>query len=419
MDQIKDILSNLVDIEESQINEQPYTDLSHLTKEQVTDLISRYYGTGRVKDLIAEFNLNVQPGKLYKLFPAQEHPNYLCPNCGTVMVTNAVSKTRHSSLTVNDLYCTYCGHVNNPSKLCHCDFCEDSRIAAEERRIEALQRVHEEKQKKLILIKESYNDSANDSRSFESLTFRQKVYLGSICKAMLVENYDCKKQIQPFIEEDRTHPLAPNNNLLKLMVSELVANDILIVSSYSPLDAFVDDIDFPNSYYINRVWYIVNLEFDKDLDETFNKILNPTYYDESCKDIAFNMWREIAKAECFNYLSFRLNAVGFDTEFGKKTNLIIEELLNHFGVSQIYAIIWKEVASASMSYLEKKYNRNHAKNIAINGLERYGEKALANGWELQRYSRSKDVPQSIYSEFFFNKVLKIAELGFDIPPTVL
>ena len=96
-----------------------------------------------------------------------------------------------------------------------------------------------------------------------------------------------------------------------------------------------------------------------------------------------------------------------------------EILLDDFSVSQIYGIIWKAVADASMLYLEKGITKKHAANSVIGACERYAERAKMNGWALTEYSRIRDLPQSALSSFFFNRVLGIGDMVFKVPPTTV
>lgn len=147
-------------------------------------------------------------------------------------------------------------------------------------------------------------------------------------------------------------------------------------------------------------------------------MLGNYYSSEINSSEALVLWKDIAKQECISYFEYQLSTVHFNTQFGKKTNIIIEKLLEYFSVSQVYALIWKEVASASKAYLEHRFSKNYAKNIAIHGVERYGERALENGWEIIKYSRNREVPQSILSLVLFNLVLLIYDDGFNEPPNI-
>ncbi|MDU2196703.1 MAG: hypothetical protein E7E26_13245 [Clostridiales bacterium] len=77
-----------------------------------------------------------------------------------------------------------------------------------------------------------------------------------------------------------------------------------------------------------------------------------------------------------------------------------------------------EIAPSKL-YLEKGISKKHAANSVIGACERYAERAKINGWDLTQYNRIKDLPQSVLSLFYFNRVLGIGEMGFRVPPTIV
>ncbi len=153
--------------------------------------------------------------------------------------------------------------------------------------------------------------------------------------------------------------------------------------------------------------------------DIFAEILNPTYYSKEDQEEALSLWNNIAIAECIEYLQYNLVRVGFDFSPGEKTYKTFEILLKDFSVSQIYGVIWKAIADASRLYLESGMSKKHAANTVIGSCERYAERAKNNHWDLTGYHRVKELPQSILSLFFFNRVLGIGEMGFKVPPTNL
>lgn len=64
-------------------------------------------------------------------------------------------------------------------------------------------------------------------------------------------------------------------------------------------------------------------------------------------------------------------------------------------------------------------SKKHAANTTIGLCQRYIERAKINGWKLTEYKKPKDLLQSELSRFFFNRVIKIGELGFTMQPTNL
>lgn len=93
-------------------------------------------------------------------------------------------------------------------------------------------------------------------------------------------------------------------------------------------------------------------------------------------------------------------------------------MLEHYSVSQIYGIIWRKVSDATRLYQEGGITKKHAANTVIGGCLSFGERARINNWDLRKYSRIKELPQTVISELFFNQVLHIGEMGFDMSPTL-
>jgi len=246
-------------------------------------------------------------------------------------------------------------------------------------------------------------------------SFEEKVFLGALCRALCKENLF---EIEPYIGSNTV--LAPTDDLCTLMYSQLSDAQAIAVSPSSSVDAFVFEAEnFPNTYYIYRATYYLNLVFPPNKQELFTEILNPTYYSVDDRDNAVQLWKDIAIAECLEYLKYQLSRVRFEFTPGDKTRATFEILLEDFSVSQIYGIIWKCVADASKLYLEKGLTKKHAANSVISACERYAQRAKINGWNLTEYSRIKELPQSVLSSFFFNRVLGIGEMGFKVPPTIV
>ncbi|WP_414732288.1 hypothetical protein [Acetobacterium carbinolicum] len=403
-------------------------DLSHLSKNQINELIQRYYKNENVKALLVEFDVHVPPGKLVKLFPPISHQDYPCPNCGTIQYSNQKPKTNKVPTNIYELFCLNCGHTNNPSVHCTCDYC----VALKKIKKERIEKERQDREKRIGKIREviesTFNINNNIPLDFDELCFTHKVYLSAICKALLVENYTSTRQIQPFELFTYIKPLSPSVQYTTLMYSELVKHRILIPSPTSDINAFVLEDqngnfnyldNFPYEFCLYKTWYIINVTCNEGFDSLMKKILLGNYYSSEINSSeALVLWKDIAKHECISYFEYQLSTVHFNTQFGKKTNIIIEKLLEYFSVSQVYALIWKEVASASKAYLEHRFSKNYAKNIAIHGVERYGERALENGWNIIKYSRNKEVPQSILSHVLFNLILLINDDGFNVPPNV-
>ena len=375
-------------------------DLSYLSDGDIQSLMSRYYNGESASKLIKEYNISTSPSNLYKLFPPEIFDNYTCEYCNGPLVADRPSKTmKNAPRYESELYCPICGHRPYCSN-CRCDNClEQKRLL---------------KIEQLRAIEETYSQPRNPI-DFSKLSFENKVFLGSLCRALLKENL---YEVLPFEKSEII--LAPTNELRKKIYSNLIHEQVLAVSPTSPVEAFdATDESFPNVFYIYKVTYYLNLLFPLHKQDLFTEILNPDYYSSAYAEDALTLWKEIAIAECVEYLQYQLGKVGFDFSPGDKTYKTFEIILNDFSVSQIYGIIWKSVADASKLYLEKGISKQHAANTAIGACQRYAERAKLNGWDLAQYNRIKDIPQSVLSTFYFNRVLGIGEMGFRVPPTIV
>lgn len=405
-----------------------HKNLSHLSKEKTNELIYRYYQNENVISLLEEFHINTPPSSLFKLFPPVLHQNYPCPNCGNLLSSPAQSKSRSLCVEISDLFCANCGHVNNKFKKCECDYCTNARKQAKED--SEKQRKAKEAERRSIreIIEKTYAVNNSTPYNFDELSFTHKVYLSAICKALLVENYSSTKHLHPIELFDQANPITPSDKYTQIILYKLCQNSILRPSPNSDLSAFAQedengDFSFPENFpyrvYSAKACFVINVTHKEGFDALIKKILLGDYYNsEENAEEALNLWKIIAKQECISYLEYQLSLIHFDTHFGKKTNIMFEKLLENFSVSQIYAFIWKEVASASKAYLEHRCSKTYAKNIAIHGVERYGNRAIENRWDIMKYTRDKNLPQSILSEVFFNLVLSIKDDGFNKAPSI-
>lgn len=378
-----------------------HQDLEHLSSSEIDTLIQRYYKGESVKKLLSEYNISVRTSDLYKLFPPEVYEDYICDYCSDYLVLDRVSKSMSSiDRYKNELYCPVCSHRPFDPNCC-CNTCIDKKKQL--------------KHNRLIQIKECYS-KPRETVNFDTLPFTIKVYLGAICRALLCENL---YEIMSYESQQLTTPLVPSNSFRKEIYDALLEYNVIKVSPRSPIEAFVLEDDFPNTFYTYKVIYELNLTYPSNKQDLYTEILNPTYYSDEYAEEALNLWRHIAVTECVEYLLYQLNKVRFNFSAGDKTFKTFEILLDDFSVSQIYGIIWKAVADASKMCLEKNITRDHAANIVIGACQRYAERAKMNHWDLTGYQRIRDLPQSTLSMFYFNRVLQIGDMGFTMPPTIV
>ena len=189
-----------------------HTDLSHLENAEINELMERYYQGESVKKIIKDFDLDVRPANLYKLFPAKEFANYKCEYCGRSLVVDCRSKDfAKIPRRESELYCPTCNHKSYIKK-CSCEKCMQSEKKQKEERI------------KNIHI--SFGKPQN-TIEFQRLSFLEKVYLGTLCRAYLRENIT---EIAP--RNEKNVVLAPTEELFSKMYSKLIENKSIVVSPF-------------------------------------------------------------------------------------------------------------------------------------------------------------------------------------------
>lgn len=386
--------------------------LRHLTMIQIESLMNKYYNGVKASDIIKEYNIDTTSSKLYTLFPPIICEDIICPVCNEPMYKERDSKSSYS-WNKKKPFCAICGHTDGI--ICKCNYCiaerEKVRKLNEERKVRILQ----EKREK---IKKVY-DLNIVPVNYSELNFREKVFLGALLRTSLSEDMEV---ILPLNDAERE--LAPTIGYIKEILSYLIGRGIISVDPNSSIDAFLDsneekDIEFPNVYYITMVKYRINIVGDEDIKNILSKIINPKSFSDEDKEDALNIWKEIALEECIEYFEYQMEGVRFDFNIGEKTIVLFKDLLENFSVSQIYGIIYKSVANATKYYQESSVSKKQAANSVIGGCQRYAERAMINNWELAKYSRIKELPQSMISEFFFDRVIGVGSLGFNMPPSEL
>ena len=386
--------------------------LRHLTMLQIESLMNKYYNGVKASDIIKEYNIDTTSSKLYTLFPPIICEDIICPVCNEPMYKERDSKSSYS-WNKKKPFCAICGHTDEI--ICKCNYCiaerEKVRKLNEERKVRILQ----EKREK---IKKVY-DLNIVPVNYSELNFREKVFLGALLRTSLSEDMEV---ILPLNDAERE--LAPTIGYIKEILSYLIGRGVISVDSNSSIDAFLDsneekDIEFPNVYYITMVKYRINIVGDEEIKNILSKIINPKSFSDADKEDALNIWKEIELEECIEYFEYQMKSVRFDFNIGEKTIAIFKDLLENFSVSQIYGIIYKSVANATKYYQESSVSKKQAANSVIGGCQRYAERAMINNWELAKYSRIKELPQSMISEFFFDRVIGVGSLGFNMPPSEL
>ena len=194
-------------------------DFADLSPAKQEEFIARYYANESVKNLIKEFELNVQPRRLVNKFPP-ETLDTTCEYCGTFLVRTRVSKNNSHHRRERETYCPKCLHrplIQN----CTCEGCRE--------------KVKTQKQQIRDRIRERYTRDLSPI-DIADLNMLDRVYLGSLVRACVGEDL---YHVCPYDESSRS--LAPTSDCAWQIYNELVQKNVIVVDPSSPIDAFEID----------------------------------------------------------------------------------------------------------------------------------------------------------------------------------
>lgn len=374
--------------------------LSHLTNEELKELMELYYLGEKPSILIKRFNIDGSPSQLYKMFP-EDVLEEVCPYCESSVRLLRKQPSFSSSKNGNPGFCPECGHKNDSK--CGCDPC----VISKEENEKNLNRLRTE------LVLKRFRIVSRSLKDYSSLSAEQKLNIAAVVRSGIEQNLDL---IAP-LKGIKT-PITPSQKWTFELLCNLFNEGVICYHPASPLNAFTFDEDELVSYKVFEVYYhiLVDQQNEQSRVEFVDMLLNPK---EALLDteFCFEMWTQIAREEVLAYLIHRLDKVKFPFNPGPKTTLVINEMLKHFSVSQIYNIINRQVANAASLFQERNLTRQHAANTVISGCERFTEHAISKQWDITKFNRINELPESALSLVFFNRVLGIGNEGFHSVPS--
>lgn len=387
--------------------------LEHLDKQQVLELINRYYGNEKINNLLKEYKIKTTNSNLIRILPGIWSSD-LCEYCEERFVIPLSSKSDKSPLNERNKKCPTCNH-NPSSYFCDCLNCKEKQKKEILEEIERQERLNQEKREYL----NNFLSEDNWVKVQENeLDAEDRLYLAVILKAALSENTVYIKPLKEVADN-----LAPTSEFELELIKTLTGKRLIIPHKISDINSF--EIVFKDedrqsasvSHEIYEVSYRINIEpMDSDYDEMIKRLMYPSrelFSNEFC----YEMWKKISFYESMQYLLYQMSEVGYSFNPGKKTFAVLEQLLESFSVAQIYNIIFRAVANSTSRYQSGKITKIHAQNSVITSCEMQGQRAIAENWELKGYNRIRELPETLISQVLFNSIIQISTLGFYEKPT--
>lgn len=387
--------------------------LSHLSSLQIEDLMRRYYEENeKVNSLIHAFNIDITSSNLVKSFPPVFHSDAPCPyGCSDFMVTKRVSRSSYAFS--KSPYCPICNHKY--SDHCSCENC-NAKAAAKKKKAQ----IEEEEtniRKREIIAEQFSVDSAPEFPA--EISVKDALYLLSLSRHSISEDFGT---INPFATTNP--PLAPTYDFQNQMVKHLYAKGHAAISEDSNLEAFIfsDDLTEFEQYYPARVtWAFLPGHNVSDKRQFLRKVEamveTGDWVQHPDADLA-QLWHLIAKNECIeNYIhQLRIRDFGLD-KIGPKTHETFEFLLKKFSVGQIFNLTWQSVSHMNDFISRKGIPHYQGKNMFVGAIQRKGEKAIAEGWNVKSSRRDYNCPQTVVSSTFFDLFLGIGQKYMEeLPP---
>ena len=387
--------------------------ISHLSNDEIEQLIKDYYNNCKIKDIIETYKIDCQPSSFRKILPTIETVE-LCHYCKHTLQIQYLP--RNYSLNNTRLICPECGHEPE-NEHCRCNTCTERAI---QEKLEKQQKQQEQalkiKRENERVLRELLYSPKNQEIDIDTLSFEERVYVGAVLREGIDEGYNIIKPFSQF----RT-PIAPTPILSREITDTLYKSRIIRIHPETPLECFTDiDIEKKSfSFYTNEVYWLLNLKSTYLEKVTIiDSLINP--FEQTNAYEAYCLWRKIALNECLEYLLHNIETVfNITYKVGEKTNGVLNDLLNEYSVGQIYYLIYNATNKALRFKEENCVGNNHAANAIIGYMQSLGERAQNYHWILNNYSRVKDCPQSLVSKFFFERILKINEMGFTQKPQII
>lgn len=252
-----------------------YKDLSHLTDQEVQELMDRYYNKAEdVQKLIEEYKLDVTPGRLAKLFPPEELEE-TCEYCDTKLVQPRYSRNAKFK-SPKYIKCPICGHRPYRTGGCKCENCQDKERGT--RYSNKRFRINPKGSKKQRALIEAKYPIVEPTKEYSELNIAHRIILAVLCKEALNEEF----KIGPLRDchGDITH----NSSIFYELLEELLNEDILRVDPCSSVYAFPKE-SFPRVYEMGKVTYRLNIKLPSDGELARDMLLNPNVEIQNEDDI--------------------------------------------------------------------------------------------------------------------------------------
>ncbi|MBI9056996.1 MAG: hypothetical protein JEZ01_04415 [Labilibaculum sp.] len=360
--------------------------LSHLTSEQIEELIREFYNSHKSTHLIEKYKIDYSSGLLHKILP----PEVIEDECKFCEISLWRKRKRKRAWSMADAHCPECGHIDTDD--CKCPNCVREKV---------------EKLKCFELVPIDFLDLSSsknrETRDFKSLTLREKLFVSSLLCVSDVQDDNLYKLSLDFWK------LAPNEFYQKRILRYMVEEGIVEFTIDKSLDILIKANSL-EKIPVNFLQYKFVLKGDIDTKD----LKNPNY--ELVSELEINsMWLEIAIEECLDFAIYRFKQENIIWSPAENDKLRIREILENFSISQFCYVLNKLFKNHFTEYEKGRLPFLKWLDGFFFGISRYFIASNRDGWEI-RNRMPADITPSVLSVYFYRKVLNMTDEAYLIPP---
>jgi len=365
--------------------------LLHLSDDELNELLVKYDAGFKNKVLVDEYKIEIHHNSLSSILPYEILEDERCPYCDIPL-----KQKRLKSSYGKRPFCDECGHED--SGLCSCSNCKQVRQRIKER----------EREERIQKIESHFGELNREPVLLKDIPAKYLLYIAAFIRATAHDNLSFYRLGGNALK------LSPLSSTDSLIIEHLYKNGYLKIYDVQNYERMISQEDF---FDLGNLSFELNIsDPDKSKEEILERLFFPSYLEIPEAELR-SIWIEIAVDECVDFIISHLRSIGINYKKANEHSVKIRGVLRNYSVGQFWYLYNRSLKSANMDYCSHEITANHCVHKSIYGALAYSEKCFANNWEVFCWNRNtKKNPQSILSELFFNKVLKIGEAGFTESP---
>lgn len=351
--------------------------LKHLNEAQIEEVIKMYLDKSiKISDILCKYNIDVNPSNLSKILPPAR-TNEICKICGENLYKNIEARTSYSGGSkIYDRFCLQCGHqeygnIGWRRKTCNCDGCKKIAELEHESKKEQIRAVYGKKRSVI---------------EFDDLILEDQVKLIYL---LFNNSFHNTSKIAPMELKDKW--IEYLNRMIKIKA--------ISVSPESEVQAFCEE-DFPYRYYVAKVTYDVNVQFD---EKTLVSINNNSYFEEnSNEECLIVLLKEYIYNDLMEKFEKMLEDRRLQLHISENANSRFIELIDKISYTQILALCNRVAVFFSDKVLIGDMTKSVAQNAALLNVSKFYDRAVESGWTLN-HAELDYVGKEL--QFFIERVL--------------